>query len=69
MEVIDLEQRNRDLTYAAERYKKTSFELEDRIEQQKAVKDSLRRKVKDNEENMMVMTKELSKCQHESKES
>ena len=69
MEVIDLEQRNRDLTYDVERYKRTSYELEERIEQQKAVKDNLRRKVKDNEENMMVMTKEMSKCQHENKEA
>lgn len=32
MEVIDLEQRNRDLAYDVERYKRTAFELEDRIE-------------------------------------
>lgn len=69
MEVIDLEQRNRDLAYDVERYKRTAFELEDRIEQQKAVKDNLRRKVKDNEENLMVMTKELNKCKHENQEA
>lgn len=46
---MDLESQNRELKYDLDRFKKLAFELEDRLESQKAVKESLRRKALESE--------------------
>lgn len=54
--ILDGEKTIRGLNSDLERFKRSLFEMEDRLEQQKAVKESLRRKVKENEELFHEMT-------------
>ena len=47
--IQDLESQNRELKYDIERVKKMAFDFEDRLEQQKAVKETLRQKALESE--------------------
>lgn len=66
---MDGDKKIRGLNGDLERFKRTVFEYEDRLEQQKAVKESLRRKVKENEELFHDMTQKKQLAAQECKDA
>ena len=67
--ILDAEKKIRGLHSDLERFKRSVFEFEDRLEQQKAVKESLRQKVKENEEAYHEMSQKKQLAAQECKDA